>query len=153
MVVSPSSEVDPTHYFDPVDRAVFALNHMTLVSAYETRSASSTTLSMLLLPQTTTADDSVESTQDQSAEDLRSALQRAVSAYVASSYQSDLSAGGVFAKEGKLFVAVSGEKTNLKNFWSGKWSSAWTLALGAGTATVTGDIKVHCRLFSLCASC
>ena len=32
VVLSQFNELDPTHYLDPIERVVFALNHMTLVS-------------------------------------------------------------------------------------------------------------------------
>jgi len=127
VLLTPVAEIDPTHYFDPVDRSVFLVNHLTLV---------------------TTAD-AVESNQDETHEALRVALQRVMGNYVSVYYQTEASAGGVYGRDGKLHIAVSGEKNNLKNFWSGKWSSLWTLTpSGGGRAlSISGDIKLHVHYF------
>lgn len=93
--------------------------------------------------QVTSADDAVESNQDASNETLRTTLQRAVNSYVSGSYQSELSAGGVYARDEKLHVAITGEKINLKNFWSGKWNSTWTVTVSGSTLSISGDIKVR----------
>jgi capping protein alpha len=73
---------------------------------------------------------------------LRKALQSSISSYVDSAYQSELSAGGVYSKDGKLNIVVTGEKNNLKNFWSGKWNSSWAVSIAGQTAKISGDIKV-----------
>jgi len=125
IVMNQASEIDPTHYFDPVDGVTYSINHLTLV----------------------TAEDPVDSNQDENHETIRSTVQNAVSAYVSSSYQSEQSAGGVFAKDDKLYVVITGEKNNLKNFWSGKWNSIWTVALNGSTASVSGEIKLHVHYF------
>ena len=46
-------------------------------------------------------------------------------------------------------MCITGEKPNLRNFWSGKWNSTWTVtpAAGGAGASVTGDIKVHAHYF------
>lgn len=82
------------------------------------------------------------SNQDESHEEIRAAIQTAVSGYVSSSYQSEQAAGGVFAKDDKLYIVITGEKNNLKNFWSGKWNSVWTVNVSGSSASITGEIKV-----------
>jgi hypothetical protein len=56
---------------------------------------------------------------------------------------------GVYAIEGKINIAITGEKVNLKNFWSGKWTSNWNLTIdgSGGSATLSGDIKIHVHYF------
>lgn len=124
-VVNQASEIDPTHYYDPIDNVTFTINHLTLA----------------------TAEDPVPSNQDENHEDVRAAVQTAVSSYVSGAYQSEQAAGGVFAKDDKLYVVITGEKNNLKNFWSGKWNSIWTVNLSGQSATVTGEIKIHVHYF------
>jgi len=125
IVMNQASEIDPTHYFDPVDTVTYSINHLTLA----------------------TSEDAVPSNQDESHETIRAAVQTVVSSYVSATYQTEQSAGGVFAKDDKLYVVVTGEKNNLKNFWSGKWNSVWTVNLSGSSATVTGDIKLHVHYF------
>jgi len=95
---------------------------------------------------TTTADDSVESNQDTD-DNLRKAVQSSINTYVESAYQSELSAGGVYSKDGKLNIVVTGEKNNLKNFWSGKWNSSWAVSTSGQTAKISGEIKLHVHYF------
>jgi len=87
--------------------------------------------------------------QDGNLELMRAALQSSVTQYVARQYSAEHSAGSVYAKDGQLVVCITGEKPNLRNFWSGKWNSQWTVVVsGASSATVTGDIKVHAHYFA-----
>ena len=87
------------------------------------------------------------SNQDGSLELQRAALQSSVSQYVSRQYSSEHSAGSVYAKGGQLIVSITGEKPNLRNFWSGKWNSFWTLAISGDSCTISGDIKVHAHYF------
>jgi F-actin capping protein alpha subunit len=70
-----------------------------------------------------------------------------VNSHVSGAYLAEDSAGSVFAKEGNLIVTISGEKTNLKNFWSGRMTSTWTVVVQTPTAAAfSGEIKVYtCR--------
>ncbi len=86
--------------------------------------------------------DAIEYSPENRHQDLKSALQSAVNNYVSFHYQSELSAGSVYEKDGKLVLVVTGEKNNLKNFWSGKWSSTWTITPDNNSARVGGEIKV-----------
>lgn len=83
---------------------------------------------------------------DDSQEETRSVLQTAVSNYVATSYPSKNAAAAVYYKDGKFQVLITGEVSNLKNYWSGRWNSTWSLTLNGSEATVSGEVKVlHCR--------
>jgi capping protein alpha len=125
VLITAASEVDATHYVDSSNNTVFAIDHLTL----ETR------------------EDSMESNQDASKELARSALHSSVAKYVADTFLSDTSAGGVFCKDGNFTINICGEKVNLKNFWSGHWVSTWQVAVSGSSATVTGDVKVHVHYF------
>ena len=97
-------------------------------------------------------DESVEANAEETHEAARASLQKAVSNYVANCYQSELSAGSVYARDGRLFVCIAGEKINLKTFWSGRWTSTWALTVTGSTVSVSGDIKVFCWV-ALCLMC
>ena len=76
------------------------------------------------------------------------ALQHAVSNYVSNKFPSEQSAGTVAMKDDKMMVYICAEKPNLRNFWSGKWTSIWTISItDNSTCTIHGDIKV---LMSIC---
>ena len=96
--------------------------------------------------------------QDESLEGHRSAIQHQLEQYARSTYQAEKAASGAFAKDGKISLAVTGEKTNLKNFWSGRWTSSWTVAVTGQSCTISGDIKVKIKeksrhLALLCGYC
>jgi capping protein alpha len=126
IVLSPLGEIDATHYVDTTNGSTFSVNHITLE----------------------TTEEQVDSAMDPSIEAHRAALQRAVSQYIASNYDGHSSAGCVYAKNGKLFVVITGEKANLRNFWGGKWSSTWEVSATAGGGTsCTGEMKIHAHYF------
>ena len=69
-------------------------------------------------------------------------MQDALNSYISKCYLNENSAAGVFIKDdGKLDIIITGEKTNLKNFWSGRWNSSWCVDLD-NSQTICGDIKV-----------
>jgi capping protein (actin filament) muscle Z-line, alpha len=75
-------------------------------------------------------------------EEERLALQFELDKYMTGRFLPENCAAGVFAKDGNLNISVAGERPNLRNFWSGKWVSNWSVSLSSGEATVTGSIKV-----------
>jgi len=92
-------------------------------------------------------DGSVDSSANPERERERASLQRALDTYVTEKYLCEDCAAGVFLNGDKLFVVVAGERPNLRNFWSGKWSSTWNITFSGRDATVDGDIKVHAHYF------
>jgi len=128
VIVSTAGEIDLTHYYDPIDDVSFELDHLTL--------------------QTTASD--VESNQEEQFRDIRAGLQRRLNEYVKYyySHHGENASVGVFAVNGGLAIAITGEKINLKNFWSGKFTSTWNLTMDEhGSATFNGDIKIHVHYF------
>lgn len=123
-----AGEVDNTHYVDPTNGTVFLLDHLTLETFEDT---------------------TVVSNQDKSNATLQAALQGSIDEYITSCYLSEVSAGGVFVQDAKFTIVVCGEKTNLKNFWSGMWNSVWNLEVDASASTykVSGDIKIQVHYF------
>jgi len=122
-LICQAAERDNTHYMDPCNGTVFLVNHQSLVTSLDSSFA------------------------EENRNDFQIALQHSLKTYVDSTYQSDLSAGGVYCKDGIFTIVVTGEKNNLKNFWSGKWNSNWTVKMGGASATVSGEIKLHVHYF------
>lgn len=119
---SPSSSSSSSYLFvDPTTGSVFSVDPLTL---------------------TTQENTSATSSQDSSLELKRSAVQTAVSSYKSLKYLSEDSAGSVYAKDNQIQVILTGEKANLRNFWSGKWTSTWIINVTGASATISGDIKV-----------
>jgi len=54
-------------------------------------------------------------------------------------------------------IVLTGEKENLRNYWSGRWNSTWTVQFEStssssnsstsGSCTISGDIKLHAHYF------
>ncbi|CAE7710555.1 Capza1, partial [Symbiodinium microadriaticum] len=120
-----AGEIDPTHYVDPKSGQSFALDHLSLK----------------------TVEDSSPSNQDVLLESKRAALQAGLDAYVTSRFVAEEAAAGVYAREGRIVAVLSGERPNLRNFWSGRWSSTWTVQCAGDQATIAGEIKVHAHYF------
>lgn len=83
-------------------------------------------------------------------------MQESLNGYVSRAYLNESSAAGAFVvTEDRLSVAISGEKINLKNFWSGRWTSSWVIDLADDSqVTINGDIKVDRRSSDLiCFPC
>jgi capping protein alpha len=126
IVLAQEAEVDPTHYIDPASQQVVGVDHLgPSIEDGDVR------------PHTNAGPH----------EGLRSALQEGVTQYVNNFYISERAAGGVYETSGELLVLVSGERFNLKNFWSGRWSSEWHIRPSGSSATVTGTITLHAHYF------
>jgi capping protein alpha len=151
LVIHTAGEIDPSHYFDPVNRVVYSVDHLSLTTG-------------------SIDDNTIQSNQNASKESERAALQLLVNNYISASYLGDVAAGGVFAKDDDLTIVLTGEKTSLKNFWSGKWNSVWTVSNNPAPAppseepqtlaesqsqatpplpsvTLSGEIKIHAHYF------
>jgi len=117
-------ELDATHYMDPITGSTFSVDHITLETVVS----------------------SMEPEWDAAMESRRGALQAALTKYVSTAFETN-SAAGVYAKDNKFNLVITGEKSNLRNFWSGKWSSTWTLESAGGCTTLKGEIKIHAHYF------
>lgn len=80
---------------------------------------------------------------------LRDELQTKLESYAKTAYNpTEHHSAGAFARNGAVTIVIAGEKTNLKNFWSGRWSSQWTLTTDASSsASLVGEIKIHVHYF------
>jgi hypothetical protein len=43
---------------------------------------------------------------------------------------------------GNIIIVLVSEKPNLRNYWSGRWASVWTVK-PVGKPSISGEIKVH----------
>lgn len=134
IVVSPSgnkvplcaaAECDPTHYIDPITSKSYFLDHLSLSTGADSKTAN----------------------MESPFENERVAVQAALNAYLISKYQTSDAAAGAFTKENRIEIAICGEKPNLRNFWSGRFHSSWVVSLSAGVAVIFGEIKIHAHYF------
>lgn len=128
-VLCPAAEVDPTHYLDANSGGVFTVDHLSLLTKADEGSSSVEQFPQL--------------------ESQRKALQSALAKYVGSKYATEDAAATVLSTSNNSMTAiVSGERINLRNYWSGKWTSKWQLQFADDSAvTVTGEIKIHGHYF------
>lgn len=47
----------------------------------------------------------------------------------------------------KLVIVLSAERANLRNYWSGKWTSRWEMDCSDSPSTLSGSIRVHVHYF------
>ena len=120
--------VDESHCVDCSNGSAFKIDHLTL--------------------ETSKCDDGVNFTVDSSLESKRAAVGEQVSAYVKKKFCGDASAGSVYAKDGAIVIVITGERSNLRNMYCGKWNSQFKIEqIAGGKATVSGETKVHNHYF------
>lgn len=87
---------------------------------------------------------------DRIAEPWRSALDEALSAYVAAHYPRgaclvvgrSLDSGGA-----NLVACVEAHQFQPKNYWNGRWRSVWSVTVGAGAGEVRGVLRVQVHYY------
>lgn len=120
-----AAEIDPTHYINPIDGTVYGVDHLAL----------------------TTSPDSKVAPEGSSLTADRNSIQKALKSYLNEYYLSEDKAAGAFIVDNKISVIISGEKPNLRNFWSGRFSSSWTVEPAGPVVSITGEIKIHAHYF------
>eukprot|EP01031_Cornospumella_fuschlensis_P027282 gene27282-32954_t len=125
-LITPAAEVETNNYVDPISQTVFAVDHLTLATRPSDLSPPSSHL-----------------------DDVRAALQVRLTSYSNASYHpTEARAAGVYlSATGGLTLVVTGERASLKNFWSGRWTSVWTLSVNEGGCTLAGELKIHVHYF------
>jgi len=126
LVIFPQAEVDDTHYIDSVTQTVVEFNH----------------ISQECVSVGGAAPDAAGV-----AAPFRAAIAEKIAAYVKSQYGTGRTAYAVVANGDEISVVIAGLNTNLRNYWSGNWRSAWNIALKGDKATVTGSIKALVHYF------
>jgi capping protein alpha len=114
-------------YLEPKSNQVFTVNH------------SKFTLNGEPMP--------ADGVMDADAEGSRKAVQGAVEEYVNDRFVEGTAASAVYAAPQQLSIVISGEKLNLRNFWSGQFLSTWTVQLAPTGPTVSGEIKIRAHYF------
>jgi len=123
-----NTEEDFDKFLDPTSSSSFTVDHLTLL----TKECAAPT----------------NNSTDASLELKRAALQEAISSYKSTKYVAEEAAGSVYSKGGNIIVLISGEKANLRNFWSGRWASWWTVSsITSDSAILEGEIKLHAHYF------
>jgi len=124
-LLTAATEVDPTHYVNPSTGEVFAVDHLTLNTSNDGRGGAP------------------EISGDALAR--RDALQAALATYLSEHFEGAEGKGATVAPKGSdLVINITGERPNLRNYWSGSWTSEWTVTPGGD---VTGEIKLHAHYF------
>jgi len=126
IVVCKEGEIDPTKYVDTNTKKVVKVDHVQRTGRVDPAKP---------LP---------PNTFDSSLEDKRAAIQKAVNDYLKKHYSGGIACAGVYSKDKNIQIVVSGEKLNLKNYWSGSWVSRWTLA---GSGELSGSAKIIAHYF------
>mmetsp|Transcript_5926 Transcript_5926/g.7311 ORF Transcript_5926/g.7311 Transcript_5926/m.7311 type:complete len:287 (+) Transcript_5926:23-883(+) len=129
LVLSKLGEVGgaPNKYLEPKSNMVFTVNHLKMALDGEPSPA--------------------DGVMDAEAENTRQAVQEAIQEYVADRFVDGTAASAVYASPQELNIAISGEKLNLRNFWSGQFLSTWNVKLAATGPTVSGEIKIRAHYF------
>ena len=111
-------------------------------------------LYFLLLQLTTNDGVTTTSTSDEKLSEKQLSLQKGLQQHLKEMYPSEDSAAAVFSKDGSLYLNISAEKVNLRNFWSGRMHSNWVVLVNppktddsdvvaeSKVVTISGDIKV-----------
>ena len=119
-------EIDPTKYVNTVTKKLIKVNHTTRTGKTDSTKP---------LPPTTF---------DSSVESKRLAIQTEVQNYLSKHFSGGVTALGVYSSNKKITVVISGEKLNLKNYWSGSWVSKWTVTTNN---EVSGNSKIIAHYF------
>lgn len=130
VAINGNTEIDSTHHFNASSGASVCVDHLTgvisedghPVPAHLTGEASGLGL-------------------------YREALQSALRGYVIGQYRpSDMAAVSVICNESsQIVINITGERTNTKNYWSGRWGSTWIV--DAVSPSIQGEIKIHAHIF------
>ncbi|KAJ1964118.1 F-actin-capping protein subunit alpha [Dipsacomyces acuminosporus] len=111
--------VDESRYLDPNTRTVFTFDHLRRVAS--------------------DLEDVGEETGD--SEELRSALQKALSSYVEAHYPDG--AVSVFSHEGCLVSCIVSNKFSPSNYWNGSWRAVWSFNPSNGQLNGSAKVKIH----------
>lgn len=78
-------------------------------------------------------------------ESARAAIQQQMEEYVAVQYIGGSAFVAAHESDGQVIVTLSGSKANLRNFWSGKWRSKWTVDLK--NKKCSGEVRIVVHYF------
>lgn len=124
MVLCKEAELDATTYLDPSTGEAYTVDHLTLAATKTDRVGPESALT-----------------------EERASIQAAIQAYVAAQYAGTACAGAFADETDSIKVVISGEKINLRNYWSGNWRSSWVVEVRGAQASLTGSLKVRAHYF------
>jgi len=139
LILSKLAEVDgdatKTKYVEPATKMVYTVDHAAMALAEGTQ------------PEAYEAGTGGGISEDSILEESRTLLEASVGEYVGDCFTAGTASSAVYATQpGTLVAVISGEKLNLRNFWSGQFTSTWTVTLDAAGPTVssTGLCRFPC---------
>ncbi|OQR80466.1 F-actin-capping protein subunit alpha, partial [Thraustotheca clavata] len=128
IAISKETEVDSTHYLDTKSKKIFGFDH----------------INHQLNP------NEVQDCPDKFSlpdEPYRLVLQNALDDYSLAQYANQGVVAVVSTGESEIAIVISTERINLRNYWSGRWTSKWKLQLEGQAATLSGSIDVHVHYY------
>ncbi|OQR88924.1 F-actin-capping protein subunit alpha [Thraustotheca clavata] len=128
IVISKETEVDLTHYLDSKNKKIFGFDH----------------INHQLKPNEVQDCPEKFSLLD---EPYRLALQNALDDYSLAQYTNQGVVAVVSTGENEIAIVISTERINLRNYWSGRWTSQWKLQLEGQAATLSGSIDLHVHYY------
>lgn len=124
IVLCKEAELDATKYIDSHAKKIVKVDHM---------GQTATTVTDKPLP---------PNAFDSSVEEKRTQALAGLDEYLEKHFSEGRAACGAFSKGGKVTLVISGDKVNLKNYWSGSWTSTWTID-GDNNISGTTNIRAH----------
>mmetsp|Transcript_12364 Transcript_12364/g.22057 ORF Transcript_12364/g.22057 Transcript_12364/m.22057 type:complete len:289 (+) Transcript_12364:291-1157(+) len=76
-------------------------------------------------------------------DEMRTAVEDQVSKYVSSQFLEGTTMVSASGNKGRVIVHLSGEKLNLKNYWSGRWMAKYTIDVVGKRLSGSVKIRVH----------
>ncbi|KAJ2065216.1 F-actin-capping protein subunit alpha [Coemansia sp. S146] len=120
VLITPYNQVEEGRYLDPNTCTVFRFDHLRR-EASDAQDGSD-----LVVPET---------------EELRAALQKALSSYVAAHYSSGTVS--VFSHEGSVVSCIVSNRFSPNNYWNGSWRSVWSFNPESGQLNGSTKVRVH----------
>ncbi|CAG8464672.1 21831_t:CDS:2 [Dentiscutata erythropus] len=122
VILSKYGQLENDRFFDPKSHKTFKVDHM-----------SQDVIEVEPEPQT----------PDETTEPLRSAVETAISEYVADHYPKGASA--TYSTGETITIAIVDDKFNPKNLWNGRWRSTWVISPESGE--IKGSIKINVHYY------
>ncbi|GBG34866.1 F-actin-capping protein subunit alpha-2 [Hondaea fermentalgiana] len=130
IVCDEATEIDEGHYLDPASQSTVHVDHLHHKVINENAS-----------------DDVPPPDFPEEAMEMREAVEHELNEYIGEQYvKGTTTLSVVCSKDGyELVVLISGEKINLKNYWSGRWRSRFVVNIN--DCSLSGFVKINCHTF------
>lgn len=117
-----STEQQYDQYIDPNSKHVYTVNHV---------------------DRTATVTEHTYHPMDAHLDGLRAAVQKQLEQYITDYYSVKKVVGCVYALHSELVICISGQNTNLANYWTGSWNSVYKYNTINQQLSGTINIQVH----------